>query len=66
MAEEDPYKLLTHSIQALRKPIRELMGKHDEFVLQNIQAINSTKSLMKFNEVMREDQNKKSASWDAH
>lgn len=65
MVEEDPYKLLTQSIQALRKPVRELMANHDEFVLQNIRAINNTKSLMKFNEVMREEQNKKSTSWDA-
>lgn len=48
-SQEDPYKLLTQSMKALKKPLKTLMKNHDEFVLQNVQVMNNINSLPKFN-----------------
>lgn len=48
-SQEDPYKSLTQSIKALKRPLETLMKNHDEFLLQNVQIMNNVNSLPKFN-----------------
>lgn len=54
-SEGDPYKLLTQSIRALKKPLETLMKNHDDFLLQNVQIINNVNSLPKFNLDLQEE-----------
>lgn len=46
---DDPYRTLTEGIEKLTGPLGALLQKHDEFVLQNVQTMNSLGSIPRFN-----------------
>lgn len=62
-SQEDPYKSLTQSIKALKKPLETLMKNHDEFLLQNVQIMNNVNSLPKFNLDLQEELGNKQRRW---
>lgn len=45
----DPYRTLTEGVERLTGPLTQLLQKHDEFVLQNVQTMNTMGSLPRFN-----------------
>lgn len=47
-SKPDPYAPIAAALQRWKVPVQELLHKHDDFVLQNVRALNDVKDLRAF------------------
>lgn len=55
MNKGDAYTLLTDSIKRIKEPLISLIDTYEDFLDQNCEIIENTKTVSKFKNVLKED-----------